>query len=185
MYPLPENRGPKQTGTYSIGSLNVSIDTVIGGTTPISLRHLILALRSLGCSSEIDTIKKLLKIPVRTSSSPSAPEMLSSIIPETVPFAKEIQIIADSFSLTTIFHANFTPPTTESSAKKVDQATVSVMKEMEKLPECALCMDKERNIAYDPCGHIVSCMKCFEGMKKQECSVCSALITRTLKVFLS
>jgi len=47
---------------------------------------------------------------------------------------------------------------------------------------CKVCMDREANTVFLPCGHLVCCDTCSPSLRN--CAVCRALIRGTVKVFL-
>jgi len=47
---------------------------------------------------------------------------------------------------------------------------------------CNLCMDKQKNIALMPCGHVCVCSECCESLIK--CPVCRSTIHQKVKVFI-
>jgi len=47
---------------------------------------------------------------------------------------------------------------------------------------CNLCMDKQKNIALMPCGHVCVCNECSESLIK--CPVCRSTIHQKVKVFI-
>jgi len=47
---------------------------------------------------------------------------------------------------------------------------------------CKVCMDREVNTVFLPCGHLVCCDTCSPALRN--CAVCRALIRGTVKVFL-
>lgn len=47
---------------------------------------------------------------------------------------------------------------------------------------CKMCMDKQANIAFLPCGHIVSCPSCAAALRT--CPVCRTLIKGSVRVFI-
>jgi len=48
---------------------------------------------------------------------------------------------------------------------------------------CKVCMDKEVNTVFLPCGHLVSCDQC--APKLRNCPVCRTYIRGTVRTFLS
>uniref|UniRef100_A0A8C9XAR4 Baculoviral IAP repeat containing 2 n=1 Tax=Sander lucioperca TaxID=283035 RepID=A0A8C9XAR4_SANLU len=48
---------------------------------------------------------------------------------------------------------------------------------------CMVCMDKEVNIVFIPCGHLVVCKECAPSLRK--CPICRALVKGTVRTFLS
>jgi len=49
-------------------------------------------------------------------------------------------------------------------------------------PTCVICLAKQPEIAFDPCGHFCSCSDCGDNLK--ECPMCREPITKNLKVFI-
>jgi len=47
---------------------------------------------------------------------------------------------------------------------------------------CCLCMDKQTNIAFSPCGHICVCFRCGEEIN--QCPLCRSKIQLKVKVFI-
>ena len=47
---------------------------------------------------------------------------------------------------------------------------------------CKVCMDRDVNTVFLPCGHLVCCDTCSPELRN--CAVCRALIRGTVKVFL-
>lgn len=48
---------------------------------------------------------------------------------------------------------------------------------------CKICYENERQIAYVPCGHVVSCSKCSFCTK--ECPICRAMISNVIRLYFS
>jgi hypothetical protein len=48
---------------------------------------------------------------------------------------------------------------------------------------CKICMDKDVDTVFLPCGHLVSCNNCARSLRN--CAICRTLIRGTVKVFLS
>jgi len=49
-------------------------------------------------------------------------------------------------------------------------------------PTCVICLAKQPEIAFDPCGHFCSCLTCGDILK--ECPMCREPIRKNLKVFI-
>uniref|UniRef100_A0A8C9X993 Baculoviral IAP repeat containing 2 n=1 Tax=Sander lucioperca TaxID=283035 RepID=A0A8C9X993_SANLU len=65
-------------------------------------------------------------------------------------------------------------------------AEVPMEEQMWRLQEertCMVCMDKEVNIVFIPCGHLVVCKECAPSLRK--CPICRALVKGTVRTFLS
>ncbi|XDV26314.1 hypothetical protein PO909_030062 [Leuciscus waleckii] len=48
---------------------------------------------------------------------------------------------------------------------------------------CKVCMDKEVNIVFIPCGHLVVCKECAPSLHK--CPICRGLVKGAVRTFLS
>ncbi|XDV46523.1 hypothetical protein PO909_014408 [Leuciscus waleckii] len=48
---------------------------------------------------------------------------------------------------------------------------------------CKVCMDKEVNIVFIPCGHLVVCKECAPSLRK--CPICRGLVKGAVRTFLS
>ncbi|XP_063060009.1 baculoviral IAP repeat-containing protein 2 isoform X2 [Engraulis encrasicolus] len=48
---------------------------------------------------------------------------------------------------------------------------------------CKVCMDKEVNIVFIPCGHLVVCKECAPSLRK--CPICRGVVKGTVRTFLS
>ncbi|XP_053396740.1 baculoviral IAP repeat-containing protein 7-A-like isoform X2 [Mercenaria mercenaria] len=59
----------------------------------------------------------------------------------------------------------------EENSRLIDQLT------------CKICMDKESNVVFIPCGHMVSCETCAPHIRK--CAICRQLIKGRVKAFMS
>ena len=56
------------------------------------------------------------------------------------------------------------------------------------LYNCTVCMDKQRTIRLDPCGHMATCASCTEKTMDSQgrtCPVCRVPVTRAQRTFLS
>lgn len=64
-----------------------------------------------------------------------------------------------------------------------DMAALSIEKK-----KCVICMDKNPNVAFISCGHVVACDKCADNLMKNQyaynkCPVCRQKITRILRIY--
>jgi baculoviral IAP repeat-containing protein 2/3 len=48
---------------------------------------------------------------------------------------------------------------------------------------CKICMDRELEITFIPCGHLVTCEQCAQPLKK--CPICRKLIKSHVKTRMS
>jgi pyrimidine deaminase RibD-like protein len=56
------------------------------------------------------------------------------------------------------------------------------------LYNCTVCMDRQRTIRLDPCGHMATCASCTEKIMENQgrtCPVCRVPVTRAQRTFLS
>jgi baculoviral IAP repeat-containing protein 7/8 len=49
--------------------------------------------------------------------------------------------------------------------------------------ECLVCISKERQIAFQPCGHFVTCIACSYSVKT--CCICRSFIINRMRIFSS
>ncbi|KAI8750686.1 E3 ubiquitin-protein ligase XIAP isoform X3, partial [Biomphalaria glabrata] len=49
-------------------------------------------------------------------------------------------------------------------------------------PECKICLMRDACVAFVPCGHLVSCPECAEGLDK--CPICRSEIKQWLRTFI-
>uniref|UniRef100_A0A8C2Z2S9 Baculoviral IAP repeat containing 2 n=1 Tax=Cyclopterus lumpus TaxID=8103 RepID=A0A8C2Z2S9_CYCLU len=64
--------------------------------------------------------------------------------------------------------------------------TLPMEEQLRRLQEertCKVCMDKEVNIVFIPCGHLVVCKECAPSLRK--CPICRGLVKGTVRTFLS
>lgn len=50
--------------------------------------------------------------------------------------------------------------------------------------ECTICLTERRAMAFLPCGHVVTCVRC-STLVQQECIMCRAPVERVARVYLS
>jgi hypothetical protein len=50
---------------------------------------------------------------------------------------------------------------------------------------CVICMDRRRNMALQPCGHLVLCRECAGHFRRgSRCPICKGRVTRTQEMFM-
>ena len=67
-----------------------------------------------------------------------------------------------------------------------EMSTEEILEENRKLKEdrlCKICLDKDKQIIFVPCGHYVACLDCGLGFEK--CPVCRAKIVSIVKTFMA
>ena len=57
------------------------------------------------------------------------------------------------------------------------------LKDVDEARACKICMDEDVCIAFIPCGHLVTCLKC--ASKCLNCPICRKPIDSQLKTFMS
>lgn len=56
------------------------------------------------------------------------------------------------------------------------------------LYNCVVCMDRQRTIRLEPCGHMATCVQCTEeiiNVRGSRCPLCRVAVTTTQRTFLS
>ena len=48
---------------------------------------------------------------------------------------------------------------------------------------CRICMDKDVNTVFLPCGHLVCCQDCAQELR--QCPICRGMVRGTVKTFMS
>ncbi|MBN3323193.1 BIRC2 protein, partial [Atractosteus spatula] len=74
----------------------------------------------------------------------------------------------------------------EPSSPSPELAELPMEEQLRRLQEertCKVCMDKEVNIVFIPCGHLVVCKECAPSLRK--CPICRGLVKGTVRTFLS
>lgn len=57
-------------------------------------------------------------------------------------------------------------------------------KEEDEDKACILCLTNKKNIAFSPCGHIISCQTCSQKLSNNKCPICKTNIETYLRVFV-
>ncbi|XP_059390554.1 baculoviral IAP repeat-containing protein 2-like [Carassius carassius] len=76
--------------------------------------------------------------------------------------------------------------TNEAASPSQDLSDLSMEEQLRRLQEertCKVCMDKEVNIVFIPCGHLVVCKECAPSLSK--CPICRGLVKGAVRTFLS
>ena len=47
---------------------------------------------------------------------------------------------------------------------------------------CVVCLERAREVAFDPCGHFVCCSEC--GLRVSTCPLCRGAIERNLRIYV-
>ncbi|XP_005161213.1 baculoviral IAP repeat-containing protein 2 isoform X1 [Danio rerio] len=76
--------------------------------------------------------------------------------------------------------------TNEAASPSQDLSDLPMEEQLRRLQEertCKVCMDKEVNIVFIPCGHLVVCKECAPSLRK--CPICRGMVKGTVRTFLS
>lgn len=76
--------------------------------------------------------------------------------------------------------------TNEAVSPSQDLSDLPMEEQLRRLQEertCKVCMDKEVNIVFIPCGHLVVCKECAPSLRK--CPICRGMVKGTVRTFLS
>ncbi|XP_039600264.1 baculoviral IAP repeat-containing protein 2 isoform X1 [Polypterus senegalus] len=76
--------------------------------------------------------------------------------------------------------------TNDSFSPSQDISDLPMEEQLRRLQEertCKVCMDKEVNIVFIPCGHLVVCKECAPSLRK--CPICRSVVKGTVRTFLS
>ncbi|KAK6305840.1 hypothetical protein J4Q44_G00246200 [Coregonus suidteri] len=74
----------------------------------------------------------------------------------------------------------------EAASPSQDLSDLPMEEQLRRLQEertCKVCMDKEVNMVFIPCGHLVVCKECAPSLRK--CPICRGLVKGTVRTFLS
>ncbi|XP_012677467.1 baculoviral IAP repeat-containing protein 2 isoform X1 [Clupea harengus] len=74
----------------------------------------------------------------------------------------------------------------EAASPSQDLSDLPMEEQLRRLQEertCKVCMDKEVNIVFIPCGHLVVCKECAPSLRK--CPICRGVVKGTVRTFLS
>ncbi|XP_053396663.1 baculoviral IAP repeat-containing protein 3-like isoform X2 [Mercenaria mercenaria] len=70
-----------------------------------------------------------------------------------------------------------TPKATKDERKTLKEENRHLKEQM----MCKICMDKDANTVFLPCGHLVSCVECAHALRK--CAVCRTVIQGTVRAY--
>ncbi|MGH0188229.1 UNVERIFIED_CONTAM: hypothetical protein FKN15_028858 [Acipenser sinensis] len=65
----------------------------------------------------------------------------------------------------------------------MDMTMEEQLRRLQEERTCKVCMDKEVNIVFIPCGHLVVCKECAPSLRK--CPICRGMVKGTVRTFLS
>lgn len=61
-----------------------------------------------------------------------------------------------------------------------NQSTTNLQERVD-MPECVVCLQQERTVAFKPCGHFATCVSC--GFQVETCVVCREKITERIRIY--
>jgi hypothetical protein len=72
------------------------------------------------------------------------------------------------------------------SLTSLSSTNTELQRELEKY-DCVVCMDKQKDIILEPCGHLVYCNDCYNNCyntySNLECPICRMDITGIIKIY--
>ncbi|KAF4091290.1 hypothetical protein AMELA_G00035350 [Ameiurus melas] len=68
-------------------------------------------------------------------------------------------------------------------SRERDEDPLEKLEKLQREKLCKVCLDSDIAIVFIPCGHLVTCKKCSEPLRK--CPICRADITHKIKTFSS
>ena len=68
--------------------------------------------------------------------------------------------------------------------KKENKSLKEIIEKNEDRKLCKICLDKEKRILFQPCGHLISCEKCVPSLEKK-CPMCRQFINKFVKAYMS
>ena len=122
---------------------------------------------------------------VLMTSNPQFPQPSQDVVGFEVTKAKLTQPSHDvvgfaSINLVSIPNSTPQPPLTEiPSLGSIEEETERLRSER----LCKVCMDRDVNTVFLPCGHLVTCADCAKPIPK--CPICRSFIRGTVRVFVS
>jgi len=85
------------------------------------------------------------------------------------------------------FEGTETPSLRRQKSEKADlkDRLTAAQQEKEELRTCKVCYDNIMDCVLQPCGHLTSCMKCGEDMRKKPlpCPICRKKIGGCLRIY--
>ena len=49
---------------------------------------------------------------------------------------------------------------------------------------CCVCLDKQKNVLFEPCKHICCCIECSKNLNPNICPICRKIINEKTNVFI-
>ena len=71
----------------------------------------------------------------------------------------------------------------DGSNSSINQDTdIEDLQAIHKMPDCVVCLINVRSMAFQPCGHLATCVDC--SFQIQTCVICRSKITERIKIYL-
>ena len=64
------------------------------------------------------------------------------------------------------------PPIIRQSITKQIGLLQQLPEDLEGDAKCCVCMDRRKNVLFEPCLHIVCCVTCTKGLRDEQCPLC-------------
>nr|CAB3225578.1 ZF(RING)-14 zinc finger protein [Phallusia mammillata] len=74
----------------------------------------------------------------------------------------------------------------EQSSMEIEEQTPSMQARIQELQEerkCKICLDNMADVVFVPCGHLCSCVRCAEALRK--CPMCRKKIEKAIRTYMS
>ena len=69
-----------------------------------------------------------------------------------------------------------------SQLQTLEKASRKRRREEECVRHCVVCLERAREVAFDPCGHFVCCSEC--GLRVSTCPLCRGAIEKKLRIYV-
>ncbi len=76
-----------------------------------------------------------------------------------------------------------TPKQSEAAEGKPQKNIEAKLKELQENKTCKICLDRDSDSVFVPCGHLCSCMKCAQHLRK--CPICRVKIEKIIRTYTS
>lgn len=88
--------------------------------------------------------------------------------------------LAANFEAYHPFMDDVPPPSVKSLLPPEDERLDEAVSEGD--TECAVCLENKPNVCLVPCGHVMTCVKCTNGLEHKTCPGCRALIESAVRI---
>mmetsp|Transcript_19780 Transcript_19780/g.42790 ORF Transcript_19780/g.42790 Transcript_19780/m.42790 type:complete len:133 (-) Transcript_19780:24-422(-) len=76
-----------------------------------------------------------------------------------------------------------TPDETQAPTTEPASTPAEVIDPFESPADCVVCMERKRQVVFAPCGHLVVCLSCGQGL--HACPICRQVMSDRIQVFYS